>query len=314
MSLNTLTWDRALTLMIAGLTLYAPLDWTRPSGRVAAQEPPNFEISYLQQRASFRTNLKRRGGSPNGSKEPKPLDGYQKVLYPSKEHRLKAWVYRPPGAKKRLPAIVHFHGGFGLSHGHFHTCKPFQKAGFVVMLPALRAENGNPGTFEMFYSEVEDGIAAIKWLQRQPFVDPNNVYAFGHSAGGVVSSMISLFDDVPIRHSGSSGGIYDTKLFDGIRDRVPFDLASPMERQMRVLVGNVRWMKRPHYAYVGDKDTSVLRGATTAQKELQREGSKQKLLHFKVEKGDHFKSLKPAMDDYIKVIRETMARERGAAK
>ena len=264
------------------------------------------EEPYLQRLASFQTNLLRKGRAPNSTKELTPKNGFRAVSYQSGKLKLKAWVSVPPNARsKRLPAIVHFHGGFGVANGHFHTCKPFQRAGFVVMLPALRGESGNPGTFEMFLSEVDDAKAAVRWLQKQRFVDPRRMYAFGHSAGGVISGLLSLHDDVPIRHSGSCGGIYPVTIFDALASRVPFDKDDHVERALRVLPGNVRWMKRPHYAYVGDADRGVFPGMNVAKHEIgQIEASgKKPMLQIEMVSGAHSKSLEPAMNAYLKQIK-----------
>jgi dipeptidyl aminopeptidase/acylaminoacyl peptidase len=71
----------------------------------------------------------------------------------------------------------------------------------------LRGEDGNPGYHEMFFGEVDDGRAAISWLARQPGIDKSRIYAFGHSAGGVVAALFSLYDDLPLRATGSAGGL-----------------------------------------------------------------------------------------------------------
>ena len=101
----------------------------------------------------------------------------------------------------------------------------------------------------------EDGSSAIRWFAAQPGVDASRIYTFGHSAGGIVSALLSL-RPVPIRHGGSSGGLYGTGLFDvdWVKAGAPFDVDDPKERELRVLVGNVRWMQKKHYAYVGSAD------------------------------------------------------------
>ena len=169
------------------------------------------------------------------------------------------------------------------------------------MLPTLRGENGNPGDFEMWLSEVDDGVAAVNWLQRQRFVNPKRIYAFGHSAGGVISSMLSLIKDVPIRHSGSCGGLYNAGHFFLLKDRVPFDLNDPVERELRVLPGNIRWMQRPHFAYYGNKDNNVVRAVNSVRKEI--DGQPQPLLHLQEVPGSHLDSLPPAIQEYISVIK-----------
>lgn len=119
------------------------------------------------------------------------------------------------------------------------------------MTPMLRGENGNPGNYELFLGEVDDARAAVKWLAGQPYVNPQRIYVFGHSVGGGVAAVLPLLDDVPMRHSGSSGGLYDhtTFLVWQIDDTVPFE-NNPMERSVRLLVGNSQFLQHPHYAYL----------------------------------------------------------------
>ena len=151
----------------------------------------------------------------------------------------------------------------------------------------------------MFLGEVDDGAAAVKWLSEQTFVDQNRIYTFGHSAGGIVSSMLSLMEDVPIRHGGSSGGLYGTDLFDYMSDQVPFDLFDPVERELRVLAGNVAWMKRKHYAYIGRDDELVMGGVKLAQEELEKSPGQLEIIMLS---GDHFSSLPEATSRYLKVV------------
>jgi hypothetical protein len=125
---------------------------------------------------------------------------------------------------------------------------------FVVLWPTLRGENRNPGNFELLWGEIDDARAAIRWLAPQPFVDRTRIFAFGHSVGGGISALLSLHDDVTIRHSGSCGGLYTADAFFQWTDWLPFDVRRAEERELRVLLGNVGDMLRPHYAFVGDAD------------------------------------------------------------
>lgn len=52
------------------------------------------------------------------------------------------------------------------------------------MIPSFRGEDRNPGSYEMFYGELEDLDAAYDWLAKQPWVDPDRIYLAGHSTGG----------------------------------------------------------------------------------------------------------------------------------
>jgi len=260
---------------------------------------PMRERSYLERLSEFHTKLVQSGPSPQPYEHETPPAGVNEVKYRSGSLELKAWVAFPPskGAGQKSPAIVYFHGGFAFGTGDFEDARPFLDAGLIVMCPTLRGENGNPGAFEMYLGEVEDAKAAVAWLAANERVDPAHVYAFGHSAGGIISALLSLHD-VPLRHSGSSGGLYGTALFDYMKDSVPFSMQDPAEKQLRVLVGNMKWMRRPHYAYVGSEDRLQDVAAGTG------EGATQPFIKIATTAGDHQTSLPPAVRAYVGVIHD----------
>lgn len=236
------------------------------------------------------------------------------VTYPSGPLTLKAGLYVPEeetnGEPAKHPALVYLHGGFSLSVEDLLSCYEFIEAGFVVMAPAYRGENGLPGKNELFLGEVDDAAAAARWLAKRPEVDPERIYAFGHSAGGGIAALLSLVDDVPLVHAGSSGGLYSAETFQEWKSVgvVPFDPTDLAECQNRILIGNVRWMKRPHWAYVGSDDDGCRAAAEILEAEAGSEG-KSDLLKIKTIPGDHFESLDGALSDYLREIR----REESAA-
>ncbi len=253
-------------------------------------------MSFEQWRASSPTKLTQHGPSPQPYEdEPLPPDVTQ-IIYPSGNLQLKACVYRPPGVEEPRPALVYFHGGFAFGVEDLtETCQPFMDAGFVVMGPMLRGENGNPGEFEMFYGEIDDARAACQWLAQQPYVNKDRIYTFGHSIGGGVSAMLSMMDNVPIRHGGSSGGMYDQLTFLGWMDTIPFE-NTPRERSVRLLVGNTQLMQRTHYAYVGIDDDPF----DDVVEKLQKSTTEK--LKVETVPGDHFTSFDESIRRYLKVV------------
>jgi DNA-directed RNA polymerase subunit RPC12/RpoP len=252
---------------------------------------------YLQRKAAFQTKLLKQGPAPQDWQPESPPTGVEQVRFSSGALQLKAWVGKPNatgGAKS--PAFVFFHGGFAFGGDDFSACDPFRQAGFVVMAPMLRGENGQPGNFELFWHEIDDAKAAVRWVAAQPYVDGDRVYAFGHSVGGGISCLLSLHDDVPLRHCGSSGGLYPEATFVGWSDIVPFDQSNPVERKLRILLGNIKDMQRQHHAYIGDADE--LRLAVNLAKAEARADS---LLTVESIAGDHFTSFKPALRKYLQV-------------
>jgi acetyl esterase/lipase len=260
------------------------------------------ERSYLDRLASFHTKLLRHGPAPQAYQDEALPSGIQEILYPSGSLRLRAWAMFPKGASpaQKVPGVVYLHGGFAFGVDDLVDALPFLKAGYAVLIPSLRGENGNPGVHELYLGEVDDAKAAIRWLAAQPSVDASRLYTFGHSAGGIVSALLSLHEDVPIRYGGSAGGLYGTSLFDANPERIPFDSRNPEERRMRVLIGNVRWMRRAHYAYVGAEDR--WQQVTEGRREA---ASPPRLLTITVEPGNHLTSLAPSIEAFLRVLHET---------
>ena len=269
----------------------------------AATGAPSSSVrrtSYLERLAHFHTRLVRTGPAPQAFDAAEHLPaGVREIRYPSNGLELKAWVGFPPGAREgaKVPGVVYFHGGFAFGADDFEVARPFLQAGLAVMCPMLRGENGNPGAFELYLGEVRDAQAAVAWLAHQNNIDAKHLYTFGHSAGGVISALLSL-QEVPIRHGGSAGGLYGPELFDWMRPQVPFAQDDPEERQLRVLVGNIAWMKHPHFAFVGDGDPKQ------AVQLAQAEQTPQSPLQIVTVHGNHLTSLPDAVSAYVKVIQE----------
>jgi esterase/lipase len=274
-----------------------------PVTTIPAKQPP-----YLEQRATFQSKLLRKGPSPQLLPMPKTIpEGVQVVEYPSGKLLLKAWLAIPEETektKKPFPALVYFHGGFAFTSRDFENCLPFLEAGFVVLCPTFRGENGNPGHFEMWYGEVDDARAAVKWLAQQPYVDRERVYVFGHHIGGGIAALLSLFDDVPIQHGGSSGGLYNAKEFVQWVNILPFDRGRPEEYEMRLLLGHLRDMKHRHYAYLGTTDP-LQRSKEFAEKEMAEVSHRLEIIDIE---GDHATSLDAALEAYRKRIADEMNR------
>lgn len=263
----------------------------------AAAEPP---ATFAERRKAHPTHLLKTGPAPQKWQPAAPPKGVRAVEYTSEVGALKAWFALP--AKKRpglLPAVVYFHGGFAFGADDWNDVKPFLDAGFAVMAPTLRGENGNPGNFEAFFGEVEDARAAVAWMAAQPGIDKARVYSFGHSAGGLISVLLSLYDDPQPVLTGSTGGLYGEDLFGWIE--APFNAHDEAEWRLRVLWPNLDAMKKPHVGYVGFEDQGCRRG----QPDLLRALDKHKApLEMILVPGDHFSS-KPA------AIRAFLARLQG---
>ncbi len=252
---------------------------------------PNNQ-TFTQWRERFQTNIIGFEVNPETRQRTSLPPNIQQVRYSSNGRRLKAFLHQPKGPDKPLPGLVFLHGGFTLSADDMKSVLAITKDRFVVMAPAMRGENGNPGTLELMCGEVDDARAAIQWLATQSFVDSKHIYAFGHSVGGATSALLSLRSNVPIVHSGSCGGIYTERIFDEWADMVPFDNTAA-ERKARLLVGNLPHMQRHHFAFLGKSDP--------LRQELKLPASDSKL-SVEIVPGDHFTSFEESLQGYLKVI------------
>ncbi len=262
---------------------------------------PKQEQPFLEARQEFRTQLAKRAKAPDtfDPNETPPAEATQ-ARYPSGSFTFKTWYAFPKTAKSYpLPAIVYFHNGFALTKQDWSAVKPFLDAGFAVMTPTVRGENGNAGDFELWYGELDDAVSAVKWFAQLPGIDRQRIYAFGHSAGGNLAALLSLVgDDVPLAKTGSCGSLYPYDVFREWKDIVPFDTRNPRERQLRLLLGNTWWMKRPHLAYVGEADP-LLRYKASAEAEV---AASKGPLSVHVVPGDHGSSLHAAIGQFIEAI------------
>ncbi len=235
-----------------------------PVDPLASMEPddPRLALPWAERRAAHPTQLRQRGPVPIPWVASAPPEGVEELRYPSGELQLLAWLAVPEGASADTPApaLVYFHGAFSLAADDFEHVRPFLDAGFVVLTPTYRGENGNPGDFELLYGEADDAAAAVRWLADRPEVDPERIYTLGHSAGGAISALMSLVPDLPVAATASIGGIYVPETFGrwrnmkGQRELVRFDPDQPLETHNRVLGPNACDMQRPHLAIYGVED------------------------------------------------------------
>jgi dienelactone hydrolase len=281
--------------------------------KTAETQPPDPtavepSVPYLARRHAHVTQLREHGPSPGTYEETDLPRGVARVTYPSGTFELNAWFAAPLGASesRRAPALIYFHGDFAFGPDDFEVVRPFLDAGYVVMTPMLRGENGNPGEFELLWGEVDDARAAIEWLATQPSVDRQRIYAFGHSIGGAIAAMLTLYPELPLRMSASCGGIYVPKTFarwaasEANAELVRFDPNDPNETQLRVLGPNLPWMRHRHIAYVGDGDPWFLDNAAALERRAWELGKPFEKI---VVPGDHMGSLRPALDAFLQLTR-----------
>jgi dienelactone hydrolase len=168
------------------------------------------------------------------------------------------------------------------------------------MTPILRGENGQAGIFSLFYDEVDDVLAALETLVRQPGVDARQIYVAGHSVGGTLTLLVALLSP-RIRAAASLSGAPDHGAF--IRPQpelAPYDMQNADEIRLRSPVAFAASFKCPVRLYWGNREPFF----DDATRELSRLAK----LHgrdvdaIQVE-GDHMSMVEPAIAQAIAFFR-----------
>ncbi len=305
---------RALLVLLLGLEavvlLLTAVGTFIPAGQEEEELPSTIELApegeFQAKRASYKTRLTRSQPSPQPFDATPPPSGIEPVTIQSGALQLAGLYARPAGApSERRPGVVYLHGGFAFGADDLPEARAFLEAGYPVLFASLRGENGNPGSFELMYGELDDAAAAVRWLAARPEVDPSRVFAFGHSSGGGVAGLLALVPELPLVASGSAGGLYTDQVFFAWKDFAPFDVNDAQERRLRVLLPHLASMKRPHFAYVGKEDGQA-RLVPLVEASASRLAAP---LHVRVIDGDHHSSLQEAERLFIRdIIRTTPPR------
>lgn len=223
----------------------APAGAVPPGGAPAAAAAAN---DYATARRSFQTKLTRRGPPPQESEPLRTPPGATRLDYTSGGVKLAAFVSTAPAGGGKRPGLLFLHGGFAFGDGDWEMAQPYRDAGYVVMLPTLRGENGQPGHFTLYFDEVDDVLAATDALAALPSVDGARIFVAGHSAGGTLATLAAMTSN-RFRAAASLGGCMDLRLnadiapFDPkddgeFRIRSPLDFAGSFQCPARLYYGN----------------------------------------------------------------------------
>jgi acetyl esterase/lipase len=255
---------------------------------VTVQEP----VSLREARAGFKPKAVHVSAEREPVPDPPP-GTFRKITYDSPAGKLAAYVSEVPDDGQKRPAIVWITGGDCNSVGDVWSPMPpsneqsasaYRKAGIVMMFPALRGGNDNPGAKEGFFGEVDDVLAAADYLARQESIDPERIYLGGHSTGGTLVLLVSECSD-RFRAVFAFGPVSDVSGYPS--QFTPFDTSNRREVELR---SPGRWLgsiKRPTFVIEGT-------GGNISSLEAMAKASKYSLVHFvKANGADHFEVLGP---------------------
>ncbi|WP_165067385.1 alpha/beta hydrolase family protein [Paludisphaera rhizosphaerae] len=270
---------------------------------------PGLELrdeDYAQARAGFATKLVRHGPSPAPSNPAATPPDAVAVEYQSGDLRLQAYRNQRSGDGAKRPAVLFLHGGFAFGDGDWEMSQPFRDAGFVVMTPLLRGENGQPGDFSLFYNEVDDVLAAAETLAAEADVDPHNIFVTGHSVGGTLA-MLAALTSHRFRAAASMSGSPDAAVYlQASRSKPPFDATDPTEIRLRSAVAYASSYKCPIRLYCGDEEFWLQSPTQRTAILAKRSGIDAQAVETP---GDHFSSVPEAVRSSINFFRNVSASE-----
>ncbi len=231
-------------------------NWVVTSHLIGAPGFEDLEEDYAQARSRFQTKLIRNGPSPQSQPMPNPPADVSVVEYTSGDLRLRGWLNRPSDETVKHPAVLYLHGGFAFSAGDWKQSQPYRDAGFVVMMPMLRGENGQPGAFSYFYDEVDDVLAAADYLTKQSYVDSERVFLAGHSVGATMTLLTAMTSKSFRAAASFDGAPYWAPFTDALN--LPFDRSNPREVQVRSPLLYTGSLKCPLRLYHQDRERDLL--------------------------------------------------------
>ncbi len=249
--------------------------------------------SLTAARAGYATRLTRQTKTPDPV--PVPPAGFERVSYQAPLGAFPAYVATVPNDGAKHPAIVWVAGGFDNSLGdtpwaeatpdNDQSARAFYQAGIVTLYPSLRGGNANPGYIEGLYGEVDDVIAAGKYLASRPDVDPKRVYLGGHSTGGTLALLVA--ESTPqFRAVFAFGPVGRIEQYGS--DNLPFDLGDDKETALRSPILYLGAITSPTYVMEGTES-----GNAGPERELYS-SCENPLVHFYRLPGlDHFSELAP---------------------
>jgi dipeptidyl aminopeptidase/acylaminoacyl peptidase len=241
-----------------------------------------------------------------------PTKIFRNITYPSTSGELAAYLSPNPGNGKKHPAIIWITGGDCNSIGDSWSPQPrnndqsasaFRQAGIIMMFPSLRGGNNNPGNKEGFYGEVNDILAAVKYLEKQDYVDPKRIYLGGHSTGGTLALLVAEYSD-RFRGVFSFGPVANVATYGQDSGFLPFDLSNQQEVKLRSPIHWLFSINSPTWVFEGTN-----KGNIADLRSMAKETYSARVNFVEVKNTDHFGILAPTNEIIAKKIRQDTTEE-----
>lgn len=256
---------------------------------------PKSSLSLIQARSGFKTTLTPQS-APKEAVPQAPPDVFRTVMYPAPSGDLAAYVSPDPGDGKKHPTIIWITGGdcnsindvwSPRSPDNDQTAAAYRKAGILMMFPSLRGGNENPGVKEGFLGEVDDVLAAARYLERQKYVDPKRIYLGGHSTGGTLALLVAEYTG-GFRAVFSFGPVDDVSRYGADSGFLPFDISNPHEVELRSPGNWLSSIQSPVWVFEGTE------GNISALRTMAGSSSNPRAHFIEIKGVSHFATLAPA--------------------
>lgn len=224
-----------------------PLEWKLL--RMMVGEPEITRASYRDQRDFLEGKGWLRDVPVAAAADFLAPASFSRVTYPSAGTELAAWLAAPAGGGCERSVIL-LHGGPFLTAEDFEIAIPFLDAGWTVMLPTYRGENGNRGSAPFLLGAVDDVESASTWLAERNG-DPQGIHVFGFGLGSLVADILTLHPGAVVESSASVDGLWFESDF-GVFDPESwlFDPLDAAHVAPRRLFGHVDEMTTRHYVFI----------------------------------------------------------------
>jgi alpha/beta superfamily hydrolase len=279
-----------------------------PLQRVTNEDIAKSKQTLTEARRGHVTKIVKKIKDPDAPDAPNP-NLFSLVKYATPVGECVAYLSKPLPTPGRKPAIVWLVGGFsnGIGAGSWtpglaendQSASVFWKSGIITMYPALRGGTGCPGHQENFYGEVDDVLAAVAFLARQPTVDPQRIYLGGHSTGGTLSLLVA--------ETGTRfRGVFSFGPVGSVRDYgdevIVYDTTFAKETDLRAPIQRMNAIAAPTFVFEG------VRGNRSSLEELSRAIHPPHVKFFTVDGANHFSVLQPVS----KLIAKKIVADSGA--
>jgi dipeptidyl aminopeptidase/acylaminoacyl peptidase len=269
------------------------------AGASASAGENRLVSEYARARSAFATKLTRRAPAPQEGEALAAPPGASMIRY-GRGGQLAAFVSTRSSVPARTPVVIFLHGGFAWGREDWEVIQPYRDAGFVTVMPVLRGENGQPGSFTFFYDEVNDVVSVIDAVAAMPEIDASRIFLAGHSAGGTLALLVAQVSPRLRAVASFSGSPNQLAFIPQYIEIAPFDVSDRQELIMRSPNQFPSSFLTPVRAYFGGEEAwfarelrAMAKQAQAAHRDVQAVGVP----------GDHFSALPDAIRRSIAFFR-----------